>query len=89
MTALESEITLQEKKIAAAFEGLRAKKFEQGLPFLILSDELPEGQAYREYANGKMEVQEVYEEDFALKSKIVRLVAETEAARVRLIHGLH
>jgi hypothetical protein len=88
MTVLESEMLLQEQKVTAAFKNLRAKKFEQGLPFLILSEELPEGQSYLEHANGRIELQEVYEIGPTLKSKRIRLLNRKEAVDVRLKNGL-
>ena len=89
MTALESEIALQERKITAAFKDLRHYKFKQNLPFLILSEELPEGQSYLEYANGRVELQEVYEAGATLKAKQVRVLSKAEAITVRVNHGLH
>jgi hypothetical protein len=88
MTALESEILVQERKVNAAFKDLRAKKFEQALPFLILSDDLPDGQSYLEYADGRMELQEVYEIGASLKSKRIRVLSKTEAISVRVKNGL-
>lgn len=88
MTALESEILLQELKVTAAFNDLRKKKLNKGLPFLILSEDLPDGQSYLEYADGRIELQEVYEDGALLKSKSIRVLSETEAVRIRLKNGL-
>jgi hypothetical protein len=38
---------------------LRANNFSKGLPFPILSENLPEGQVYKEFADGRIEIQEV------------------------------
>ena len=88
MTPFESEILLQERKVTTAFKDLRTKKLSKGLPFLILSEDLPDGQSYLEYADGRIELQEVYEEAALLKSKPIRVVSRTEAANVRLKNGL-
>ncbi|RKR82155.1 hypothetical protein BDD43_2324 [Mucilaginibacter gracilis] len=88
MTALESEILVQERKVNAAFNDLRAKKFELALPFLILSEDLPDGQSYLEYADGRMELQEVYEVEGSLKSKRIRVLTKAEAINVRVKNGL-
>ncbi len=88
MTPFESEILLQERKVTTAFKDLRTKKLSNGLPFLILSEDLPDGQSYLEYADGRIELQEVYEEAALLKSKPIRVLSRTEAANVRLKNGL-
>jgi hypothetical protein len=88
MTAMESEILVQERKVNAAFKDLRTKKFEQNLPFLILSEDLPDGQSYLEYADGRMELQEVYEVGASLKSNPIRVLSKTEAISVRVKNGL-
>jgi hypothetical protein len=88
MTSLETEIALQHKKVNAVIKELRKKKFDSDLPFLILSEDLPEGQAYREFADGCIEIQEVYENGADLKSKVVRTLTKTEAEEVRLKYGL-
>jgi hypothetical protein len=88
MTALESELKIQEQKLSVAFKELRNRKLGQGMPFLILSEDLPEGQSYLEYADGRIELQEVYEEGDLLKSKVIRQLDRSEVIDVRLKNGL-
>lgn len=93
MTALEKEIAVQEKKFAATIERIRNRNFSRNLPFLILSDILPEGQGFYEYADGHIEIQEVYTIGGDIETKFVRTLTEIEAEEVRdafkLKNGLH
>ncbi|WP_431292492.1 hypothetical protein [Pedobacter sp. P26] len=57
LTNLETE-TKQEKYLDV-LRNLRAKNFSRNLPFLILSNKLPKGQVYKEYNDGRIEIQEV------------------------------
>jgi hypothetical protein len=88
ITAPDNEIVLQDKRIVAVTKALRQKNLQNDLPFLVLSEDLPEGQAYREFADGRIEVQEVYEQGPDLKSKVVRTLTKAEVVKVRLKYGL-
>lgn len=83
MTVLEQEISLQEKKFALTIERLRKRNFGKNLPFLILSDKLPEGQGYYEFADGHIEIQEVYTVGAELETRFVRRLSDREAEEVR------
>lgn len=84
MTVLEQEISLQEKKFALTIERLRARNFSRNLPFLILSDKLPEGQGFYEFADGHIEVQEVYTVGAEIETRFVRRLTDAEAEEVRM-----
>lgn len=84
MTVLEREISLQERKFALTIERLRARNFSRNLPFLILSDKLPEGQSFYEYADGHIEIQEVYTVGEEIKTRFVRCLTDSEAEEVRM-----
>lgn len=88
MTALETAIALQDKRVTAATKALREKNLGKGLPFLILSEELPEGQAYREFPDGHIEIQEITEDGADLGSKLVRTLTKAEVVSFRVKHGL-
>lgn len=88
MTALETAIALQDKRVSEATRALRQKNLNNGLPFLILSEELPEGQAYREFQDGHIEVQEITEDGAELRSKLVRRLTQAEAVNFRVKNGL-
>jgi len=88
MTALETEIALQDKRVSEVTRALRQKNLDNNLPFLILSGDLPEGQAYREFPDGHIEIQEIIEDGADLKSKLVRKLTEAQAVDFRVKNGL-
>jgi hypothetical protein len=83
MTEFEYEIALQDKKFTATIEKLRKRNFSNNLPFLILSDELPEGQGFYEFADGHIEVQEVYTVGADIETRFIRRLTNVEANRIR------
>ncbi|GAA3933647.1 hypothetical protein GO495_17335 [Chitinophaga oryziterrae] len=82
------KINKLEDKVSVAFYRLRATSFNKNLPFLILSDKLPEGQAYREYADGRIEIHEVHTRGANLTSKLIKKLSKQEADKVRTTYGL-
>ncbi|HEY8660160.1 MAG TPA: hypothetical protein VIL78_14095 [Hanamia sp.] len=88
MTALETEIALQDKRVSEVTRALRQRNLNNNLPFLILSEDLPEGQAYREFPDGHIEIQEITEDGADLKSKLVRNLTSAEVVDFRLKNGL-
>lgn len=80
--------TIQQDKYQATILGIREANFKKGIPFLILSGNLPDGQCYREFNDGRIELQEVYTEGAAIKTKVIRVISETEATKVRVENGL-
>ncbi len=88
MTALETEIALQDKRVSEVTRALRQRNLNNNLPFLILSESLPEGQAYREFPDGHIEIQEIIEDGADLKSKWIRNLTKAEAVDFRLKNGL-
>jgi hypothetical protein len=69
-------------------KALRAKNFSRNLPFLLLSDTLPEGQVYREYADGHIEIQEAFSIGAQFQFKVLRVLSAPEADKVRTAYGL-
>ena len=88
MTALETEIALQDKRVSEVTRALRQRNLNNNLPFLILSENLQEGQAYREFPDGHIEIQEIIEDGADLKSKLIRNLTKAEAVDFRLKNGL-
>jgi len=88
MTALETEIALRDKRVSEVTMALRQRNLNNNLPFLILSGDLPEGQAYREFPDGHIEIQEIIEDGANLKSKLVRNLTSAEAVAFRVKNGL-
>ena len=83
MTEVEYEIASQDKKFAATIDRLRKRNFGRNLPFLILSNELPEGQGFYEFADGHIEVQQVYTVGADIETKFVRRLSDAEANKIR------
>ncbi|MHA4741285.1 hypothetical protein [Dyadobacter sp. MSC1_007] len=73
----------QKQRYLVTIKALRAKNFSNNLPFLILSDKLPEGQVYREYPDGRIELQQVFTVGPQYKTKVLTVLAGPDADRVR------
>jgi len=86
MTEIEIEIASQDKKFAATIEKLRKSNFSNNLPFLILSNELSEGQGFYEFADGHIEIQEVYTVGADIETRFIRRLTDAEANRIRETH---
>ena len=69
-------------------KGLRSRNFGNNLPFLILSGKLPEGQVYREYPDGHIEIQKIFASGAQFHYEVVKTLAATEAEKVRKAYGL-
>lgn len=82
MTDFEYEIASQNKKFSATIDRIRKRNFSKNLPFLILSSKLPEGQAFYEFADGRVEIQEVYTKGAEIETRLVRLLTDNEATLV-------
>lgn len=76
------------EKYILTIKKLRAVNFSRNLPFLILSDQLPEGQVYREYPDGHIELQEVFSTGAKFQYKLIDTIAGTEADKIRRAYGL-
>lgn len=66
----------------------RQENFRKNLPFLILSDKLPEGQVYREYPDGRIEVQEVFSVGPNYRSRLIQILQAEAANKLRQEYGL-
>jgi hypothetical protein len=88
MTAIDFEIETKREKYINTIKELRLKNFSNGLPFLILSDKLPEGQVYREFPDGRMELQEVSAIGSKYNTTVLKILPSTEADYIRQENGL-
>ena len=83
---------LTEKKQAEKFKtiklNIRSRNFSNNIPFLILSDKLPDDQAYLEYADGHIEISETYANGAEIKSRLIRILSKAEANKIRKDNGL-
>jgi hypothetical protein len=86
MAEIENEIASQNKKFAATIEKLRKRNFSNNLPFLILSNELPERQGFYEFADGHIEIQEVYTVGADIETRFIGRLTDAEANRIRETH---
>lgn len=83
---IESEI--KKEHYLRTIKALRLKNFSKNLPFLILSDKLPDGQVYREFSDGHIEIQEVSSKGQTFQYRIIKTLTSIEADQVRKAHGL-
>jgi hypothetical protein len=88
MTAIDFEIATKREKYINTIKELRLKNFSNNLPFLILSDKLPEGQVYREFPDGHIELQEVLAIGSEYKTIVLQILSATEADNIRKANGL-
>ena len=88
MESADIEITTRDEKYLITVKNLRSRNFSKNLPFLILSEQLPDGQVYREFPDGRMELQEVFAEGAKFRSKVIKVLNAPEADRVRKEYGL-
>lgn len=80
--------TSKDESYRLTLKALRVRNFSRNLPFLMLSDKLPEGQVYREYADGHIEVQEVFTVGSRFQHKLLKVLPAREADKVRSEYGL-
>ncbi|WP_221307441.1 hypothetical protein [Rhabdobacter roseus] len=78
----------QKERYLLTLKELRARNFKRNLPFLILSDKLPEGQVYREFPDGRIELQHVFVSGSKFESKLIQVLVPSDAERVRKEHEL-
>jgi len=85
---MDFTIATRDQKYLVTVNGIRSRNFSRNLPFLILSDKLPEGQVYREFPDGHIELQEVFAVGSKFQYKALRTLPASEANTVRKAYGL-
>ena len=80
--------TPKDESYLLTLKALRSKNFSRNLPFLLLSDKLPEGQVYREYSDGHIEIQEAFSVGPNFHFRLLRVLPAPEADKVRRAYGL-
>ena len=88
MSAIHYQTHTSDEEYRVTIRGLRAKNFSRNLPFLILSDKLPEGQVYREFPDGRIELQQIFTIGAKFHHKVLSILPEQEALKVRKAYGL-
>lgn len=88
MAIADFDIVDKKERYLATIKQLRLKNFSKNLPFLILSDKLPDGQVYREFPDGRIEVQAISSIGSKYNSTVIQILKPAEANRIREEHGL-
>jgi len=88
ITDIDLDVSEKEQKYLATIRGIRARNFGNNIPFLIISDKLPEGQVYREFPDGHIELQSVFSIDANFESKTIKTLSPAEANQVLTEHRL-
>lgn len=85
-----SDLELENKRerYLITIRNLRAKNFSKDLPFLILSESLPKGQVYKEFADGRIEIQEVTSTGNKFQTRVIKVLNSMQADSIRKSYGL-
>lgn len=81
-------VETKHEKYLDVFYSIRAKNFSNNLPFLILSNKLPKGQVYKEYSDGRIEVQQISSFGKKISARVLKTLNVEEAEIVRREYGL-
>lgn len=82
------ELETKRQKYFITVRDLRTRNFSKGLPFLLLSENLPEGQVYKEFADGRIEIQEVAIAGMDFRMRVVKVFKGSQADCIRNQYGL-
>ncbi|WP_152620402.1 hypothetical protein [Pedobacter lusitanus] len=82
------ELETKHEKYLITIRNLRANNFSKDLPFLILSENLPGGQVYKEFADGRIEIQEVVSAGKKFRTRVIKVLKGLQADSVRKTYGL-
>jgi hypothetical protein len=82
------ELETKHEKYLITIRNLRAKNFSKDLPFLILSENLPECQVYKEFADGRIEIQEVTSAGKKFSTRVIKVLKGMHADSIRKTYGL-
>jgi hypothetical protein len=80
--------TKSDEKYIFTIRSIRSRNFSRNLPFLILSDKLPDGHVYREFPDGHIEEQQVFSVGSKFQYRVLRTLSAAEADKVRKVYGL-
>ena len=82
------KIANKDAEYSCTIQQLRSRNFSRNLPFLIVSEKLPEGQVYREFPGGRIELQQMAPNGPSFHFQVVRELPSPEADKVRKAYGL-
>ena len=85
-----SDLELENKheKYFITIRNLRANNFSKDLPFLILSENLPEGQVYKEFVDGHIEIHEIASAGNKFSTRVIKVLKGMQADSIRKTYGL-
>lgn len=83
MKDLKAELAVKEKKYLNTIKTLRLKNFSNNLPFLMLSENLPHGQSYLEFPDGKIIIHKVFLKRSTIGTIAIRTLSSKEADQIR------
>jgi hypothetical protein len=86
---LEANLAAKEKKYFNTIKTLRLKNFSNNLPFLMLSENLPERRSYLEFPDGRMIIHEVFVVGTTSETRTIRKLTSREVDQIRNEYGLH
>ncbi|SES25450.1 hypothetical protein [Pedobacter rhizosphaerae] len=85
---VDFELEEKHKKYLSTIKNLRQRNFSNNLLFLILSEDLPDGQVYKEFPDGRIEIQEVKSVGKKISTRVVKILKAWQAEKVREAYGL-
>lgn len=85
---VDFELEEKHKKYLSTIKNLRQRNFSNNLLFLILSEDLPDGQVYKEFPDGRIEIQEVKSVGKKFSTRVVKILKAWQAEKVREAYGL-
>ena len=88
MSTIDLKVRAGNEQYLFTIKAIRSRNFSKNLPFLILSDKLPEGQVYREFSDGHIELQQVFTAGSKFQYKVLQILPAPEADKVRKEYGL-
>jgi len=88
MTEIEMENAALQKRCLATLRKKREDNFRQGIPFQMLDNRLPKGQAYYHFVDGHIEIRQFIAGEGQPYTKHIRDLNEQEGAQILLDHEL-
>ena len=86
--AIRDRIAATSERLRQATINLRNDNFKKGFSFMILSENLPDGEAYLEFPDGHIELTGIEELGNNIKLISIRTLSAIEEQLVRKEHGL-
>lgn len=85
---VDFELEEKHRKYLITIQNLPHRNFSNNLPFLILAEDLPDGQVYKEFADGRIEIKEVKSAGKKFCTRVIKILKTVQAEKVRKACGL-